>query len=117
MGGRGHDELEGGAGNDRLYGGAGRDTLEGGAGDDTLVGGRGADVFEFDFGDGQDVVRDFEDGLDRIDVTDFDFANAAAVLSRGVQYGEDVIFSFSADSSVTFRNTELSAFDASDVLI
>jgi Ca2+-binding RTX toxin-like protein len=65
-GGAGDDFLWGGAGLDVLIGGAGSDTLEGGLGLDVLTGGSGADVFKFNFGDGPDLVTDFQSGVDKI---------------------------------------------------
>ena len=75
--------LDGGAGNDTLRAGSagaylldfdgGNDQLMGGAGDDVFFGGAGADLFVFgatwtsEFGY-QDVIADFEDGLDKIDL-------------------------------------------------
>lgn len=84
-GGRGNDRLDGDLGDDRLLGsggndcladelgddtmlgGNGRDTLVGGNGDDVLAGGAGRDTFYF-WGPsiGNDVVIDFEAGIDRI---------------------------------------------------
>lgn len=66
--------LNGSTGNDRLYGGAGADILIGGAGADTLYGGEDADIFRFvstkDLGLGvtQDVIEDFEAGVDTLDL-------------------------------------------------
>jgi len=65
-GGAGHDFLMGGAGLDVLTGGAGDDTLIGGRGFDVLTGGAGADRFEFNSGDGPDLVTDFQHGIDKI---------------------------------------------------
>ncbi|MFI3045116.1 calcium-binding protein [Pseudomonas coronafaciens] len=56
----GNDILSGGSGNDQLYGDAGNDTLTGGAGNDRLSGGRGNDLYQFERGDGQDVIDDFD---------------------------------------------------------
>ncbi|MCQ3023658.1 hypothetical protein NLO85_24595 [Pseudomonas savastanoi] len=56
----GNDFLSGGAGNDQLYGDAGNDTLTGGTGNDRLDGGRGSDLYQFERGDGQDVIDDFD---------------------------------------------------------
>jgi peptidase M10/serralysin-like protein/pre-peptidase/matrixin/hemolysin type calcium-binding protein len=53
-------ELDGGAGNDRLYDSAG---------DDTFTGGAGADIFTFGYLTGQDIITDFEDGIDKIDLS------------------------------------------------
>ncbi|MEN5036762.1 calcium-binding protein [Pseudomonas sp. TWI929] len=84
-GGSGNDTLDGGDGNDTLDGGAGLDTLigglgddvlggaanassdffsfegniyRGGAGNDTLRGTGGTDVYEFNLGDGQDLIQE-----------------------------------------------------------
>jgi Ca2+-binding RTX toxin-like protein len=65
-GGDGNDSIFGGAGNDALIGDAGNDSLNGGAGDDFLLGLGGADVFVFDDNWGNDIVRDFTDGVDRL---------------------------------------------------
>ncbi len=50
------DELSGGRGNDVLTGGTGNDQLDGGQGNDTLTGGGGSDIYDFNTGDGQDVI-------------------------------------------------------------
>ncbi len=70
----GNNELSGGDGNDVLIGDAGRDILNGGRGADTLTGGADADVFRFwDFssGAGPDTIKDFQTGLDKIDLSGF----------------------------------------------
>ncbi len=75
-GNEGDDWIWGDEGNDDLYGNDGNDVLTGGAGNDYLHGGDGsgnsngdgADAFVFsaqaDFGN--DTIRDFEDGIDKI---------------------------------------------------
>ena len=74
----GDDIISGGAGNDRILGGSGADKISGGAGADTLTGGSEADTFQFLFlsevgvGAGRDVIRDFEKGLDKINVSTLD---------------------------------------------
>ncbi|CUH77361.1 calcium-binding protein [Tropicibacter naphthalenivorans] len=91
----GRDYLDGGAQNDDLYGGSGNDTLRGGSGSDVLYGGKGADILVGGTvtgstypGDGEedffvfddpsvstplerDIIRDFEQGLDKIVLQDF----------------------------------------------
>ena len=47
----------------------GRDRLVGGEGDDTLWGGKAADVFVYRGAAGDDLIRDFAPGVDRIDLT------------------------------------------------
>ena len=65
-----HDVLYGNGGKDFLKGGPGRDTLDGGLGKDTLKGGSQADVFILNETSGKDIIKDFQAGLDRIDVPD-----------------------------------------------
>ncbi len=62
------DLIYGGNGNDTLHGNGGDDILFGGSGLDRLYGGTGADVFIMDGGPDQDQIRDFELGLDHIDL-------------------------------------------------
>ncbi|WP_186766435.1 calcium-binding protein [Phaeobacter marinintestinus] len=67
-GGGGADTLDGGGGDDALQGNGGPDHLEGGAGDDDLTGGQGADTFLFT--EGQDVITDFQNDIDTIELDD-----------------------------------------------
>jgi Ca2+-binding RTX toxin-like protein len=67
-GGDGADTLNGQSGADRLFGGAGTDRLVGGLGADALTGGAAADTFRFTSADGNDVIRDFQDNVDTIDI-------------------------------------------------
>ncbi|MEO1330654.1 MAG: hypothetical protein AAFW46_13410, partial [Pseudomonadota bacterium] len=73
VGGRGKDALLGGGGLDTLSGGQGGDFFDGGNGDDTLTGNGGKDRFKASAG--TDTVTDFEDGIDRIRVTETEFNN------------------------------------------
>ena len=68
-GGAGNDVLIGGEGNDKLFGSEGNDILAGQQGNDTLTGARGRDIFKLDRWNSRDVIRDFEDGVDRIQLT------------------------------------------------
>lgn len=65
----GNDLLMGGAGEDTLFGGSGNDKLRGGAGDDILFGQSGADLFVLARGEGRDIIKDFKDGVDHIDLS------------------------------------------------
>jgi Ca2+-binding RTX toxin-like protein len=66
---------------DTLDGGAGDDFIHDGAGADTLRGGAGADVFVFARDGAVDVIADFQDGLDRIDVSAWGRIYTASALS------------------------------------
>ena len=55
----------GGNGNDKLRGDRGSDRLEGGKGNDNLLGGAGADLFVLKPGEGNDVIADYVDGVDK----------------------------------------------------
>ena len=68
-GGRGDDLMSGGDGDDSLVGGKGADTLEGGPGTDTLEGGDGADVFAVTAASDTIIIKDFENGVDLIDLS------------------------------------------------
>lgn len=95
LGGQGNDTIIGNSQNNRLEGGAGTDTIDGGSGDDIIIGGfgqdfmaggSGADVFVFRDGDflptvttaegwtsyTPDGIRDFERGVDMIDLRGYD---------------------------------------------
>lgn len=79
-GGQGNDRVRGNAGNDEVRGGNGDDVATGGSGDDIVAGGRGddelygnsgADVFQFNLSAGFDIIHDYRDGLDMIDLEAF----------------------------------------------
>ena len=58
--------LNGENGNDRLYGGGGNDLLIGGLGKDEAWGQGGRDTFRIQTGAGRTIIKDFQDGDDRI---------------------------------------------------
>ncbi|WP_198389295.1 CAP domain-containing protein [Roseovarius faecimaris] len=77
LGGDGNDFLGGGYGRDVLDGEAGQDTLNGGYGSDTLTGGVGQDEFVFNTlsGNGNDVITDFQVGIDHIKLVGLDLGH------------------------------------------
>ena len=66
LGGDGNDLLYGGKGNDLVDGGAGIDIISGHRGDDVLIGRTGGDRFDFAADHGNNIIVDFEDGIDGI---------------------------------------------------
>jgi Ca2+-binding RTX toxin-like protein len=81
-GGDGNDLLSGRGGDDFVNGGNGNDFIYGGEGKDQLTGGIGQDVFIFistddsklSAGKPEDVITDFQQGQDKIDISGLDFA-------------------------------------------
>jgi len=75
----GDDNISGLDGNDTLNGLGGNDNLSGGNGNDTLYGGTGNDVFNFAYYQDSDVVMDFVQGQDKIDVSSLNISDWATV--------------------------------------
>lgn len=112
FGGTGNDFLYGQGGPDLLIGNAGRDILNPGTGNDWLWGGDSSgagdgetDIFAFDSNWGGDVIWDFEDGIDQIDLrgTGATFEDLIIGEIYGsftwVAYGTDVIYLWGAGST------------------
>jgi Ca2+-binding RTX toxin-like protein len=113
----GDDRVRGDEGNDTLDGGAGRDRLRGDQGNDVLTGGADADRFIFGRRGGADVVTDYQDEVDRIDVSNFRFASFEDVLARAEQVGADVVITLADGVTATLQNTDIAVLDAGDFII
>lgn len=98
-GGGQNDQLAGGDGKDRLSGGKGADTLTDGKGSDTLAGGAGADVFVLHDDNRRDVVSDFRNGVDLLDLG----VGFGALTITDIAPGE-VLIEYRGDS-LTLRDT------------
>lgn len=96
----GNDFQDGGTGADTLFGDGGDDILRGGADADTLNGGPGADRFQVTTGSGADVVEDFEDGIDRIDLTSLGASASFTVAASGA----NTLVSFASGESLLLLN-------------
>lgn len=116
-GGFGNDEMRGGTGNDLLNGEDGLDTLAGGIGNDTLTGGAGADVFVINPGDGADVIADFEDGVDVIDLSSFRRFEGTDAVLNAVQSGGSVVITLPDGTSVTIQGLTLAQLALDDVIV
>lgn len=118
-GGTGNDWLAGGAGEDDLQGGAGADTLTGGADDDVLTGGAQADVFLFRRGHGHDTVTDFQNNMDRLDLSAFGLAGFAALsaLARDTSAGLLIDLGSVGGGTITLQGFLKAQFDAADVTL
>ncbi|MBX2854878.1 MAG: cadherin-like domain-containing protein, partial [Rhodobacteraceae bacterium] len=100
-GGEGDDALTGNAGDDVMVGGAGRDVLLAGGGDDVMTGGTERDVFVFQNERGDDVITDFEVGLDKISFRDRTFGE------REVEFGDLEITQNGDDAVITERGLSI----------
>jgi hypothetical protein len=100
----------------RLLGNAGKNHLDGTSGDDVLVGGKGADVFIFGTNHQSDTVVDFENGIDRFDVSDWSgIANPHDIKQHMSVDGDDLVISMGSDE-LHIKHTAKSEIDASDFL-
>lgn len=103
--------LLGTADRDEIYGGGGADTIIGGAGNDYMEGGDGPDSFRFQPGDGWDCIGDFQQSVDLLDLRAFTAIDSRATLNSLVTAdGDDVVITFSPDSSVRLVGVGYEAF-------
>ena len=121
FGGNGDDDMYGGTGNDDLWAGNGNDFLSGGFGRDSMAGGAGSDTFAFNLGDGNDLVRDFVDNVDTIQLDSALWGgglSAAQVVSSFASVsGGDIVLNFGGGDTLTLDGfTNLSAL-ADDISI
>ena len=117
FGGKGQDKLYGDAGNDVLSGGTGSDFLTGGTGDDILTSGGAYDRFVFRAGDDNETITDFARGLDKIDLSSYDFATFAALKSQAVQQGTSVYINLYNDDSITIQNYTMAKLVTGDFIL
>lgn len=87
-GGTGNDVLMGGDGKDELFGGRDNDILDGGAKKDRYDGGAGSDMFVFaSSGDiASDIIRDFQRGVDFIDLSGVSAEVAGGLAFAGTAF-------------------------------
>jgi Ca2+-binding RTX toxin-like protein len=117
----GDDQLFGRGGVDFLIGGNGNDLLNGGAGADTMMGGAGVDTFvEGPLVGGPvttDRITDFQNGVDKINLKAFGFANFASVLALSSNAGTNLKIDVPGSEILIVTGLTLATFDASDVIL
>ena len=117
----GDDTLTGSAARDVIFAGTGDDALDGGGGTDRLSGGAGADIFTLRNLNGTTTVIDFDGAEgDRLNVSDFNFANFAtfqALLTPEGPGGHDTRITLDADTFVILENITPDDLVASHVLL
>src|SRR5690606_30391828 len=100
-GGDGNDTIIGSRGGDQLLGGNDNDFIDGQAGNDLALMGAGDDVFQWDPGDGSDIIE----GQAGFDTLDFNGSNAS----------ENIDISANGGRVIFFRNVANIAMDLNDV--
>ena len=127
VGDRGDDQIFGEDGNDVVLGAIGNDILNGGAGNDRLVGGNvndrggvsggGEDIFVFTPGTGIDIVLDFEDGADLIDISAYGFSDIDPLLSTAREAASGgVILTLNQTDAVILRSNTIEELGADDFI-
>jgi serralysin len=112
--GAGDDTVSGGNGDDGLAGGDGKDVVNGGAGFDLISGGQGKDVFVFTAGNDRDVIADFRNGSDKIDVSALGITDFADLDITGLR-GRTVI-DFGEGDRIVLLGVNEARLDATDFL-
>jgi len=118
------DVLFGGRGDDTLGGGNGFDVLHGGRGDDQLSGGAASDTFVLKRLSDEDVITDFQNGMDVIDLAAFGLrpAQFAAVVAPALNdAGGGATFldltQLGGNGSVLIQGLAFGQADASDFVL
>ncbi len=123
LGGSGNDALKGRDGNDQLAGQSGRDDIYGGTGDDLIVGGagndwmwgdQGADTFVFGPGSGSDKIKDFEAGIDHIDLQAYGLIDSQSFLDNAYDHYGNTILDLGNGDQIELANFDVRALDTDD---
>ena len=109
------DKLFGVGGDNKLLGGGGKDKVVSGTGDDILKGGGGTDTFIFAADFGNDVIKDFKPGLDKIQFDKSVFASYGA-LEGAMSAEKGGVLIEAGDDSVFLAKVKLGSLDANDFL-
>lgn len=109
----GKDRLEGRGNSDSMFGGGGNDRLTGGRGDDVLTGGGNTDRFIFNNGDGDDTIRDFQAGIDKIVIG----TGASNLGDLDIsQLGTDTLVEF-ANVTIVLEDVSVAQLSAADFIV
>ena len=118
IGDRGDDMLYGGAGDDLLIGHFGDDYLIGGDGFDRLIGGQGADVFKVEGSQGVELIADFEQGTDKIDLSFYEVGSVDQLnISAANAGGVKIDLTDQGGETVIVRDIEIGDLKADDFVI
>ncbi|MBD3886343.1 hypothetical protein IFO70_32145 [Phormidium tenue FACHB-886] len=106
----GNDALCGGTGNDIQNGGTGNDISFGGLGRDTHTGGTGNDTFVLALNNGVDMIRDFQNGKDKIGLS----IELNPEILDIVQRGKNTIVGVGSERLAILSNVKANQINAAD---
>ncbi|WP_313657743.1 calcium-binding protein [Planktothrix agardhii] len=124
LGNEGQDIIRGGDGNETLYGGKGGDQLFGDAGDDflsgdrdidTLTGGQGRDRFALSTGGGLDIITDFDNANDFIQVPAD--VNISDILIQAAGANTLLVLKSTGEQLVQLNNVQSSSITTASLLL
>ncbi|MDZ7713525.1 MAG: matrixin family metalloprotease [Rhodovibrio sp.] len=113
----GVENLTGSSYDDDLAGDGNANRLNGRAGDDRLQGKGGEDTFVFEPGADSDVIADWQDGRDTLDLTALNFADFDAVNNNATTVDGDLELTLGNDAFVEILGFSKSNFDDTDVVV
>ena len=89
-----------------------------GSTDNIMTGGAGADTFQFLSTSANDVISDFGNGADLIDLTHLGITDFAEVSSLITDVGDDLVLTFADGGTITFEGlSDISDLTADDFLL
>ena len=111
----GADRIDGGLGKNQLYGGADYDIIYSGAGNEKMWGEGGIDILAFRNGGGRDVIMDFTDLEDLIDLSSCNGIISAADLAGRVSMSfADTILTLDIGDVIRIKNFDMNDLQAGD---
>lgn len=116
-GGEGDDILNSGKDDDVIKGGTRQDTVTGGDGHDRLYGGTGADTFVFTTNGGKGWIKDWEVGVDVLDLSALGYTNFSKILSLAWETPTALRFNFDEFNRISIEGITLSDISESDILL
>ncbi len=101
---------------DVLEGDDGGNELSGGGGNDRLSGRGGNDIFRFDFGQGDDIITDFTDGEDLIDLNIFELSSFDELVISSDPDGVTIDLVTHGGGTIRLEGFDIADLDAGDFL-
>ena len=93
------------------------DVFMSGSTDNIMTGGEGADTFQFLSTTANDVITDFGNGADIIDLTHLGFSDFSEISSLITDTGDDLVLTFADGGTITFEDvSEISDLIVDDFL-